>query len=231
MKRPLSIKTKLLATTITSLLITTNLQANSCSKADIEYYLGKGFSYDNVVKLCTTPTANTPAQSTGNTNVPLQPLPNNPIPISSIRNLSSAVPPVNQPQTNDLLILASNLKAKNIKLTHQALIFDTKECTKSDSETILDVNDKACVQSTITVNFSGLKILKKTKSILLLRDPEFIVGGNIKRDYMNINTKKRHVAEKIQRLFPTITNTYKLPVRRDSQLEQIAGILNKYITP
>ena len=198
----LSTKTTASLLAVFSLFFSSELLASGCSKADIEYYLQKGFSHEQVTKLCSIPTAAAPYQGQA---------------------------PQNPPQSADQAYLAAALDAKNITLNQNQLSYSSKECAEYGPPNNTDLIEEACVNSTVTVNFAGLKIKKMSSGLFLIKDAQFLVEGNLKRDYLNLGSVRRQEKSEVLRLLPTNPKQVNIPLRRGIDPEEVAQRLRKYI--
>ena len=224
-------KTTLSIIAASSLFVTTNLVANSCSKADIDYYLQRGFTHDQVVRLCAIPGVSTATPS----QVPARRvMPATVAPATNYTNNYSNPAPVPSQQFSaareDQVYLEAALKATNIKLTPPVLSYDAKECIEYGDKNLAELNDKACVKSKITINLKGLRIVKASKGVFLLRDTEMVIEGDIQREYLNINSIRRQDREAIQRLLPNKPRQLNLPIRNGIDPKQISEKLQRHIS-
>ncbi|KAG1663479.1 hypothetical protein GQR58_020418 [Nymphon striatum] len=141
-----SVTASLLA--VFSLFFSSELLANGCSKADIEYYLQKGFSHEQVTKLCSIPLASAPAQGQ----------------VSAQRKA---------PQGADQAFLAAALDAKNVTLNQNSLSYSSEECAEYGPENNVDLIEEACVNSTCNLkrdylNLGSVRRQDKTEVLRLL---------------------------------------------------------------
>ncbi|WP_299877382.1 hypothetical protein [uncultured Cocleimonas sp.] len=188
-----------------SLFFSSELLASGCSKADIEYYLQKGFTHEQVTKLCSIPTA-APAA------VPYQ-----------------GQPQQAAPQSADQAYLAAALDAKNVTLNQNQLSYSSKECAEYGPPNNTDLIEEACVNTTVTVNFAGLKIKKLSNGLFLIKDAQFLVEGDLRRDYLNLNKVRRQEKSEVLRLLPTNPKRVNIPIRRGIDPEEVAQRIRKYI--
>ena len=202
----LSTRTTASLLAVFSLFFSSELLASGCSKADIEYYLQKGFSHEQVTKLCSIPVAVAPYQ--GQSQAPAQ---------------------QNSPQGVDQAYLAAALDAKNVTLNQNQLSYTSKECADYGPPNNTDLIEEACVNSTVTVNFSGLKIKKIANGFFLIKDAQFIVEGNLKRDYLDLGSVRRQEKSEVLRLLPVNPKQVNIPIRRGINPEDVAQRLRKYI--
>ncbi len=199
----LSTKTTASLLAVFTLFFSSELLASGCSKADIEYYLQKGFSHEQVTKLCSIPTA-APAPYQGQA-------------------------PQNAPQSADQAFLAAAIDAKNVTLNQNQLSYTSKECAEYGPPNNTDLIEEACVNSTVTVNFAGLQIKKVANGFFLIKDAQFIVEGNLKRDYLNLGSVRRQEKSEVLRLLPANPKQVNIPIRRGIDPEEVAQRLRKYI--
>ncbi len=205
-----------------SLLVSSNVMANTCSKADIDYYLQSGFNHDQVIKLCSAAKA--------------APAPISPPAPPSYKNAPNSAPAasaVNNQSGNlgqDQVFLSTALAAKNVKLTPQALSYDLKECVEYGYPNNPDLSDEACVNSRITISMQGLKVLKVSKGLFLVKDASLSVQGTIQREYINYNSVRRQEKEAIITLLPTNPSNIKIPVKRGIDPRQVADKIRSYST-
>ena len=214
-----------ISASVSLLLSSSCLMANSCSKADIDYYLQRGFSHEQVIRLCadsmgsnsTTQSPSATQEYGGGTTIP-----------------ASSSPAFNRSQnyelTADRVYFETVLNAKSANLTPTHLSYTAKECIKYGEENLGGLRDKACVNSHITVNFKGLKVIKAIKGILLIRDQEMVLQGNINREYLNYNSLSPAQQAVIRAKLPTQPNRLDLPVRKGIDPKLVAQKLKKYIT-
>ena len=216
----LSVKSLLSVLAFTTFFVSTNLMANSCSKSDVDYYLQKGFTNDQVVMLCSATTTAAKPAPVARRNIPEQ----NP-------NYPTSAPASNYSNNRlgeDQVFLSTALNATNVKLTPQAFTYDTKECVEYGYKNNPDLANEACVQSRISINTAGLKILKVSRGLFLIKDANLLVQGNIQREYLNFNSVRRQERSAIKSLLPTRPSRINIPVKRGIDPRQVADKLRSY---
>lgn len=208
---PMQLKRFLLLMISTStLLISGESFANSCSRADVDYYLQRGFTTDQVTRLCSTaapaPQAQYPAQAYAPVN------------------------PQTQKMRDDQNFLQTALNARNVKLTKDGLSYSAEECDTYEHHPLRrEMDEEVCVKSNVNVKFAGLKIVDSQRGFLMLRDSELIVQGDITREYTNFNKIRRQDRSLVKQLMPTKPKTLKIRARRGMDPELIAERLRPYI--
>jgi hypothetical protein len=219
MKFKLSPKAILSITIISSSFVTIDLLAGDCSKSDIDYYLEKGFSHSEVVKLCETPSNRIAAPAPTAAMAPVS----NQVNSSFANSQYSKV-------RDDQIYLEAILNASNIRLAPPTLSYRAEECVEYGEQTLAGQYDKACVQSNITVNLNGLKVIKATKRVFLIRDTKLIVEGDIQREYLNIDSLNSQKQNVIRLKLPNNPRQLNLPVQNGIDPKQVVKRLEKHIT-
>jgi hypothetical protein len=184
--------------------------ANSCSKADVDFYLQRGFTNDQVVRLCTSSGVAAP-----NTQYQQQYI--------------APVDPKTQALREDQIFLSTALDVKSVQLTPSKMTYSGEECAVySPHPNNRDMDESICVNSRVVVKFAGASIKKVSKGFFLVKDPELVINGNIKREYLNLNEIRRQDRAPIQRLLPSTANTASIKVRSGIDPKKIADVISKY---
>ena len=194
-----------------SFFLATDLMANSCSKADVDFYLQRGFTNDQVVRLCTSSGAAAP-------NAQYQ------------QPYAAPVDPKTQALREDQIFLSTALEVKSVQLTPNEMTYSGEECAVySPIPNNRDMDETLCVNTRVVVIFAGASIKKVSKGFFLVKDPEVVINGNIKREYLNLNEIRRQERAPIQQLLPSTANTASIKVRSGIDPKKIADVLSKYI--
>jgi len=191
-------------------------------KADIDYYLQRGFSHDQVIRLC--------ADGTGSNGMASAPQDSS----ATATTRTAPAQSLNYPQNNDLtadrVYFETVLNAQSANLTPENLSYTSKECVEYGEVNLGGLRDKACVNTQVTVNFKGLEIIKAVKGIFLIRDQKMIVQGDIQREYLNYNSLSAGKQAVVRAQLPTRPHRLNLPVLKGIDPKQVASRLKKYIT-
>ena len=197
--------------------------ADSCSKADIDHYLKSGFTHDQVVKLCTD-TA-TP-QSSGNLYQSIS-TPNRsaPAPVAAI-----ASPSVNtgRRSSEDQVYFETVIEGNPVTLSNNQLIFERKECAVYGELDMTQIREKACVKTRTTINLKGLEVVRATKGVLLIREQELLVKGNISREYISTTGLNKYKMAAVRQQLPTQLKKFNIPIKKGIDPKTVAGKLKKY---
>lgn len=196
------------ALAVTTFFYSPSAAANSCSRADIEYYLQRGFSNDQVVQLCAGPT--TAVQNNQQYQAPVAPLQINPL-------------------REDESYLSAALDAETVKLSNDKLVVNARECIEYGPPNNSDLWETICTFTKLTLPFNGLQIGKSQKGIFLVRDATVDVTGNIQREFTALNELRRQDREAILETLKTNPRNVALKVRRGIEPKTVADRLRKYI--
>lgn len=214
-------------TSLIALLITSDLLANSCNKADIDYYLQRGFTHPQVVQLCSTsPASVTSVQQRQPPATVTTPAPSHGV----TKNIETPSNPQNPGINNaEQLYFTTVLNATSANIDHSALSYTSKECVEYGEENLTGIKDKVCANTKITIQLSDLEIIRANKGIFLIREQELLVKGNIQREYLNINSLSAGKQAELRLHLPTNPSQLNLPVSKGIDPKQVAARLNKFI--
>ncbi|MEH6457561.1 MAG: hypothetical protein V7749_14625 [Cocleimonas sp.] len=190
--------------------------ANSCSKSDIDYYLQRGFTNDQVVQLCAGPAV---TQNSGQTyQAPTQ---------AQIQQTQQ-----NNQLREDQSYLSAAIDGDGVTMTPQGLTLLPRECIQygstSGSQASADLVETICVNTKLNINFSGMQIGKASKGLFLVSDAKVIVKGNIQRELIGINELRRQDREAILETLSKNPKEIKLKIRRGIDPSTVAGRLRRY---
>lgn len=205
-------------------LISTNAMANNCSMQQIDQYLKKGFSHDQVVKLCTAtaPKAQQAPVASGNLYDSLS------------GTTSNTASPATQssPQTansEDQLYFATVLEGSPVKVSNDKLSYESKECAVYGERDISETRDKACIRSRVNIIFDGLQVVRAQKGVMLIREQELIVKGNITREYLDTGKLNKYQMQAVQSQLPMEMTTLNIPVKKGINPKDVVARLNRFI--
>ena len=203
--------------------------ANVCSKADIDFYLQRGFSHEQVVRLCSN--APVMGQKTPAKTSPA-PAQTKPVVTPAISTTDTTTPTTDttQPAGNmvsqsDLIYFKTAIESDQVELTPDSLSYTRSGCIKYGEEDITGFKEDACVTTRTKIERSGLKVLKAQSGIFLIRDAELIVAGKITREVLDadkLKTKKRKTFLAEYSLNPAQIN---IPLRSGIKPNEVAARL------
>ena len=179
--------------------------AVDCTPESIELYLQKGFSHDQVVKLCSEPEE---------TKAPVSTQTKHESELLSLREME--------------FYFTTKIKANNLKLTSQQLSFTNKECFQQGDSEMIIYNDRVCGLIRTELKLPGLKVINAEKGAFVFRDTELVVKTVINRSV--VNAKKMHDKSRklLNKLLDTAPQQYNIPLRDDVDPEQVASRLLQF---
>ncbi len=200
----------LLIMSTSTLLISGPSFANSCSRADVDFYLQRGFTTDQVTRLCSSTAVAPQAQYPNQGYAPANP--------QSLK------------MRDDQTFLSTALDARNVKLTKDGLSYSAEECDVYEHHPIRrEMDEEVCVKSNVNIKFAGLKIVDSQKGFLMLRDSNLVVQGDISREYTNFDRIRRQDRYLVKKLMPNKPKTLKIKARRGMDPGIIAERIRPYI--
>ena len=196
-----------------SLVISTQtLAATDCSKDAIGFYLDKGFSPEQISRMCQYSPAVENAVSTQ-----MQP---------SVNNEQATITKQNIPvlaTDGDFLFFNKTILSNSLTVTPDTLTYVRDECVRyGEEDEFTSFRPKVCGMIKTTINRVGLKVLRAVKGLSIIRDAELLVQGDIRRQVLNVeslNSKDRKVFEKVLDKTP---DTFNIETREDADPEEVA---------
>ena len=198
-------------TSATLVFMMLSSQANAaCSRDDVNFYLDKGFSTDQIAAMCSE--APTPASD---------------VPQSEAQKSEqhSASPEVD----DNALFLNRAIKAQEISLSSDSLSYtQEKMCMEYGEEDLFGFTPKVCPDVIFTIALKGLEVLDTGKKYGFYGTPEVRVKSSaIKRDIIGeLKDQKPEDRELILNVFEQGNETA-IPIRDDFSLEQVKQVLEE----
>jgi hypothetical protein len=178
----------------------------TCSRSDVEFYLNKGFSTDQITKLCT---AAPPVQGkTENT-------------------LSVDTDTAPDTSNNTELFLREAIKGRDIVLTHESLSYTLKTCVHYGEEDGYGFTPKACPYIRFNVSLKDLQVTEPGNKYLFFNPDEVDIEGDITRKILS--GLKKHSPEDKKLIIKALKsgNKTSIPVRDDISLEKVFEVLKQ----
>ncbi|MGF1643340.1 MAG: hypothetical protein ACFCUJ_06810 [Thiotrichales bacterium] len=184
--------------------------AQTCSREDIEHYLQRGFTHDQVTKLCG--------------NAPLDAAPVSAPPAADGTAAPSAAPPpiVTDRMSDDLLVLKSSIEANDVQVTPTAIVYRVAEhCVFHGTENHLGLRDRACLPLSVTIARKGLRVTQAREPLFLIREGQFIVASDVERRFDGLDRLNRHQRAEIETEYPVRINEINVPFRKRADLNRL----------
>ncbi|MGV6858197.1 MAG: hypothetical protein ACWA5X_04420 [bacterium] len=211
---------------------TASMAAGSCEQSEIDHYLDRGFTPAQVVNLCGNAAPVIPTQpSASNETVKQQPVESQTsAPPTFVASPSQTSTPGNRPPAlseEEWYEVKNAIDADDVVFENDALVYTRDRCHKFGQEDFGGFKEKACVITRTHINSKGLKILNAQTGIVLIRDPELLVSGDIKREVLNAEKLKPAVRKGFLAEYATAPDALNVPVKRGFEPPKIARLLEK----
>ena len=188
-----------------SLSLTTQINNSyaQCARDDIDYYLNKGFTPEQITKICTTP----PLKSDK--------------PASDITNNFSRQSAHDKNES----FLKEVIRGRNVILSKDALQYTLKICIEYGDEDLYGFAPTACPNVRFVIARKGLEVISSRKKYLLFGADEIKIKGTIKREILDgLEKNTDNERELINQLLESGDNTI-IPVRDDVPLDSVEQVL------
>ncbi len=183
-----------------------------CSRADIDHYLARGFTPEQVVRLC------------GSAEKSVVPPPAAP-PAAAPAAAAPAAP------AEDVAVLRTALDAEDVQVDDKEIRYTWERCLPFGEEGYGGLRERACVTLVTHIDRHGLRVLKAAKGIPLLRDPVLRVAGHIRREAQGLERLNKRQRADFLRDYPPQTDRLDIPLKRSMDPRQIAAVLKRLALP
>ncbi len=205
--------------------------APACSRADIDHFLARGFTPEQVVRLCGSapaplvapqPTAPTPP-ATG-TSAP-------PAAATTTPGATTAAPAGSPAEASDAAVLRTALDADDVQVTPSEIRYTWDRCLPYGEEGYGGLRPRACVTLITHIDRHGLQVRKAVKGIFLLREPVLRIAAPVRREVRGLDRLKPRQRAAFLRAYPEHAGQIDLPLKHDMNPQQIAGVLRRLALP
>ena len=206
------------------LLLYAPLAQAECSRNDVEYFLKKGFSREQVAAICEIAK---PKQFGNPTEQDEEDYEAYDKELEARLRIEQRL----QKEDDDILLLKTAIAGEDIRITPNWLDFKNPVCIAVGNSPNVENRVKVCPQVLHRVYFKGLRVKEYRRKYLLFGSREIEVEGTIKRKLLH-DFKEYPVSVRTQLL-----NTYKanvkkgstfIPVREDYPINRVQEILRSY---
>ena len=187
-----------------------------CSRSDINYYLSKGFTHEQITALCGS------AKSESRRDY------------QAYEDRSEAEERTRsktRKKEDDILTLRTSINAWDIDITPTRLAYTRKFCIAAGQTAEVEGRTRICPEVRYHIYFKNLKIVGQKRKYFFIGQREIQVIGKVKRKLLH--DLKNYPEDLRQQLL----NSYKsrvnkkgtfIPIRRDTPITQVASILQEY---
>ena len=224
MKAPFSRSGIILPVALTALTVAHQVSA-ACSRDDVEYYLNKGFTTNQITAICQGSSA--PAAPAGTA----KPRVSAPVAEPAGRAPARAVRHTDEPPAaignDNEIFLKTAISSPEVFLTADALHYTREMCIEYGAEDLYGFAPKACPDVKFTIAFDGLEVLKAGKKYGFYGPAEVQVKGSIQREIIGqLRDQKPRDRKRILEKFESGDRTM-IPVREDISLDRVKAVLRR----
>ncbi len=186
----------------------------ACERADVEFYLQKGFSPEQITRLCATAAAPSPVVSGQPAAVAAQP-----------------VAPQAEPENTAQLLeaLATALKVEALRIEGDKLLFRHKLKVKYGEEDVFGNLPEVKPWVQVSISLPSLRLIKAAKRIPVLRGAYVLISGDIAQTVVEPEQYKASQLQGIQAYIDEEIglNTVKIKVQPDASINRVAADLQE----
>ena len=195
-----------------------------CSRNDVEYFLSKGFSREQVVAICEAAKPRQFGESTTQNEGDYEAY-------SKELETRLRVERKLQKEEDDVALLKTAIAGEDINITSDWLDFKSPFCIAAGNNPDVEARIKVCPQVLYRVYFKGLRVKEYERKYLLFGTREIEVEGTIKRKILH-DFKGYPPGIRTQLLDAYKANIRKggtfIPVRKDYPISRVQEVLRSY---
>ena len=190
----------------------------ACSRDDIDYYLSKGFSHEQVTAICE-------GSGVSNRREDAYRAYENPLEKHAHRQEER------RRTEEEAAFMEKALRVWDVKLTPKKLAYTRKFCLSAGKAAEINARTKICPDVRYHVFFKGLEVGGYERKYFFLGSREVQVTGTVKRKMLH------DLSEYSSELRRELLSAYRyasrqggtaIPVSRDAPINRVIGILRKY---
>ena len=206
------------------LLFYAPLAQAECSRNDVEYFLKKGFSREQVVAICEAAKPKQFGESTEQEQGDYE---------AYNKELEARLRIERQLQKeeDDILLLKTAIAGEDIRITRDWLDFKKPFCIAAGNNPEVEARIKICPLVLYRIYFKGLRVKEYERKYLIFGAREIEVEGTIKRKLLN-DLKEYPASLRKELLDSYKANIRKggtfIPIRKDYPINQVQEILRSY---
>jgi hypothetical protein len=205
---------------------------HACERADVDYYLQRGFTHEQVVQLCREPSdqagpvGSNSAAVPEKTKTPLsQPSSAGEKPMQQSIRPGSAAGSSGGVALEEQIYFKTVIEADSVDLSADALAYTRRGCIKYGEEDLNGFKEKACVTVRTTLDLDTLRVIRAQKGIPLIAERELIVEGDIQREVLDLQQLKPRVQNEFLSVYSLNPPQLNLPTRSGIDPRDVAARL------
>ena len=181
----------------------------ACERSDIEYYLEKGFTPEQITSLCAAPSPTVEAAT--------QPAPVADLPVLPEKRLST------QPQEVLLADLAKALKVEGLNVVDGKLMFQQRFKAKFGEEDVFGNLQEVKPSMQVAIDLSTMRLIRTAKRIPIIRGAYVMLSGDVQQ---NLSNPEQYSAKQLAGINEFLAedvgqNTVKIKIHRDADVDKV----------
>jgi hypothetical protein len=189
-----------------------DLAVAACTRSDVDYYLEKGFTREQVVAICTGKSLPKGEVESSTNRAPLAP--------------TLSEPPVQKTAEDLEDFLRSAIDCYDVQLTDKALHYTRKTCIEYGPYNQFGIKTEACPDVRYSIAREGMEVRKIKQAMLIFGNYEVIVTGHIDRRILDLNRYKPALRPAIQANLEGGDETM-IPIRDGIPRERLEAVLRE----
>ena len=207
-----------------------------CARDDIDHYLDRGFSPDQITQICgkayPDPAA---ADKISPASLPAaeQASPAKPVSTQSSSaedDTKNTTPPAATKANQDVSYLQTVLDAEQVTITDEHLIIVQDRCFEYGAEDAIGIQKSVCATMKTAIARQGLEVIRVTNPIPLLRDAELIVQSSIHRDTVFKQKLKTYDRKAFNLYYPSTPKTLNIGIKKGHKPTEVASAIERLIS-
>ena len=195
-----------------------------CSRNDVEYFLKKGFSREQVVAICEVAKPKQFGESTEQNEGDYEAYNRE---IEARLRIERRL----QKEEDDILLLRTAIAGEDIRITPEWLDFKSSFCIAAGNNPDIEARVKVCPQVLYRVYFRGLRVKEYQRKYLVFGTREIEVEGTVKRKLLD-DFKEYPEGLRLELLDAYKANVRKdgtfIPIRKGYPINRVREVLRSY---
>jgi hypothetical protein len=198
----------------------------ACSRADVEFYLEKGFTQEQITAICTSGGDGPSVKM--KTSPPAEPSSANLAKPGKETNLPRQSSQASRSGSDEKAIdLAIAIKGYDVQIDTETLGYTTEECIEYGAEDLFGFKNKECLKIRYTINLDGLEVIGPARKMFFFGTGGIRVRGDI--DCTIVSGLNSFSTEDRRRLAKQLEdgNETDIPIREGIPIEDVEATLKR----
>lgn len=182
----------------------------ACERSDVEFYLNKGFSPEQITQLCA------------------EPVPQTAVPVNSIQAEPHVEPEILEHQ-QILEDLAKSLKVEALSVVNGQLMFQQRFKVKYGEEDVFGNLQEVKPSMQVSIDLSSMRLIKAAKRVPIIRGAYVLLSGDIQQNVIEPEQYKPKQLQGIEDFLAEEVgqNTVKIKVYADADINKVGADLQE----